>query len=260
MLRSAVTSGTGSRAKLDSGNSQIPVAGKTGTTSDRKDAWFVGYTPYYVASVWIGYDMPEALSDGSTTAAILWQKVMSRIHEGYSPKDFERPEGLVSANICTKSGKLAGEYCGLDPRGSTVRSELFIKGTEPQSTDICDVHVLAEIHTPTGKLATDLTPPWEIESKVFVQRPVPYFPEEHNGITPRDFTYELPSEFYDPLVDWTDIIPFPPGFNNGGDEGDDDDIIDSIPSFPNTNTNTGENEEETPNNLRNRRNNQNNND
>lgn len=263
MLRSAVTSGTGSRAKLDSGNSKIPVAGKTGTTSDRKDAWFVGYTPYYVASVWIGYDMPEALSDGSTTAAILWQKVMSRIHEGYSPKDFTSPaEGLKRVNICTKSGKLPGEYCEHDPRGSTIRSEIFIIGTEP--TDTCDVHVLAEVHTPTGKLATDLTPPWEIESKVFVQRPVPYFPEEHNGITPRDYIYELPTTFYDPLQDWNENTPIPPEYNQGGqggqgeeaEEGNEENIIDFLPDFFNNDQTT--NEDQGPSNLRNRRQNANN--
>ncbi|HHX55043.1 MAG TPA: PBP1A family penicillin-binding protein, partial [Clostridiales bacterium] len=64
LLKSAVTSGTGSRARLDSGNSQIPVAGKTGTTNDQKDAWFVGYTPYYVAATWIGYDTPDRLPQG----------------------------------------------------------------------------------------------------------------------------------------------------------------------------------------------------
>lgn len=250
MLKSAVTSGTGSRAKLDNSNSQIPVAGKTGTTSDRKDAWFAGYTPYYAASVWIGNDMPKPLVDGSAVAARLWQKVMARIHEGYSPKGFEEPEGIERVAICTKSGKLAGEYCALDPRGSTVRTEIFVKGTKP--TEVCDVHVLAEVHAPTGKLATDLTPPWEIETKVFVKRPVPYYPEAHNGITPRDYIYELPREYYDPLVDYLDVSPNPPDYNNEPDNGSEDTVDTIIDTEPNNN-------DEGPNNLRNRRNQNNNN-
>ncbi len=76
MLRDVVSSGTGSRARLDQGNSQIPVAGKTGTTNDQKDAWFVGYTPYYTGGVWIGHDLPEKLQQGSRMAAELWQTIM----------------------------------------------------------------------------------------------------------------------------------------------------------------------------------------
>ncbi len=207
MLKSVVSSGTATRAKLSSGN--IPVAGKTGTTSAQKDAWFVGYTPYYTASVWIGNDVRDSLVDGSAMATRLWQKIMSRVHEGYSAKDFSVPDNLVYVDICTKSGKLATELCALDPRGSTIRREVFIKGTEP--TEYCDVHVEADIHVSSGKLATEHTPPWEIETKVFVKRPIPYFPEENGGIVPRDYIYELPTETYDPFQEFIDNFPF---FNN----------------------------------------------
>ncbi len=197
MLRGVVTStrGTGGRANI--GN--IPVAGKTGTTDDRKDAWFIGYTPYYSASVWIGSDQPASLSSGSSAAAALWGKIMKRVHEGYSAKDFTVPSDIIKVNVCTISGKLASETCSLDPRGSTVKTEVFIKGTEP--TERCDAHVRADIHTPSGKLATDLTPPWQIESKIFVKRPIPYYPSENGDITPLDYIYEMPTEYYDPLVD-----------------------------------------------------------
>lgn len=197
MLRGVVTSprGTGGRANI--GN--IPVAGKTGTTDNQKDAWFIGYTPYYSASVWIGSDQPVSLSSGSTAAATLWGKIMKRVHEGYSAKDFTIPDDIIRANVCTVSGKLASETCSLDPRGSTVKNEVFIKGTEP--TEKCDVHVRADIHSPSDKLATDLTPPWQVESKVFVKRSIPYYPSENGGITPSDYIYEMPTEYYDPLID-----------------------------------------------------------
>jgi len=205
LLRDAVSTGTGARARLDQGNSVIPVAGKTGTTSDQKDAWFVGYTPYYTAGVWIGHDLPEKLSEGSRMAAELWKTVMLRVHEGLEPQSFQQPDGIVRVNICTKSGQLATEFCSLDPRGSTVRSELFIQGTQP--TEYCEVHVQADIHVPSGKLANDLTPPWEVETRIMTKRPVPYIPEEHEGITPQDFIYELPLEEYDPAIDGTGGFP-----------------------------------------------------
>ncbi|MGV8145707.1 MAG: transglycosylase domain-containing protein [Alkaliphilus sp.] len=222
MLKSVVDSGTGTRSRLDKYNSEIPVAGKTGTTSDKKDAWFVGYTPYYIGGVWIGFDMPAEMSEGSRITAMLWQKIMARVHENYEPKGFEEPENIVKVHVCTKSGKLPTTHCHNDPRGSTVRTEKFIRGTQP--TEYCDIHVVADIHVPSGKLANEFTPPWEIESRVFTQRRVPFLPEEHilrddDGnlpanpenyvfIKPRDFVYELPTEYFDPLLDWTLDIPF----------------------------------------------------
>ncbi|SDK59478.1 transglycosylase domain-containing protein [Natronincola ferrireducens] len=241
MLVTAVNSGTGTRARLK--NTQIPVAGKTGTTNERLDAWFVGYTPYYTAATWIGYDTNQkSLPDGGgALAAPVWKSVMDRIHEGMSAKSFENPGNLVRVNICNVSGKLPNEYCSLDPRGSRVISELFISGTQP--TESCDVHVLADIHVPTGKLATEHTPPWEIESRVFIQRPVPYYPEEHSGYKPDDYIYELPKEYYDPLKDGGGVPPFGDDSTDGSidddgwfddlwpdddDEDPIDDIIDSV--------------------------------
>ncbi len=132
LLVHSITYGTGARAKLDPANSLIPVAGKTGTTTDKKDAWFVGYTPYYAASLWIGNDRPEELADGSGMAASLWQHMMMRIHEGMDPKNFQRPQDISEMTVCTTTGLLANRYC------PSPRSERFILGTEPTAT--CHVH------------------------------------------------------------------------------------------------------------------------
>ncbi|MCC5911618.1 MAG: PBP1A family penicillin-binding protein [Clostridiaceae bacterium] len=218
MLRTSVTSGTGRRARIDQYNSQIPVAGKTGTTNSQKDAWFTGYTPYYVAATWIGFDTPDTLPQGSGMSASLWKNVMERVHQNYSPKNFDMPNNIVRANICTKSGKLLTEYCTQDPRGNTAKTELFIRGTQP--TEYCDVHVKADIHAPTGKLATEHTPPWEIESRIFIKRPVPYNPADHGGIVPRDYQYELPTKHYDPLEDGMGFPPFLNGSPNGSIDED----------------------------------------
>ncbi|SDY58619.1 transglycosylase domain-containing protein [Tindallia californiensis] len=132
MLVHSITYGTGSRAKLDPRNELIPVAGKTGTTSDKKDAWFVGYTPYYSAGLWVGNDRPESLSDGSGMAATLWQQMMMKIHEEREPKAYAVPQDIVTKNICTTTGLLANRHC------SGTRQEVFILGTEPDQ--YCRVH------------------------------------------------------------------------------------------------------------------------
>ena len=87
MLKNAAAAGTGTEANFWS----MPVAGKTGTTSDYKDRWFVGYTPYYVAAVWTGYDTPERIYVSGNPAAQIWRKIMAPIHEGLPYKDFPYP-------------------------------------------------------------------------------------------------------------------------------------------------------------------------
>ncbi|WP_352419886.1 PBP1A family penicillin-binding protein [Proteiniborus sp.] len=192
ILRTTVSNGIAGRAKLRN-KMQIPVAGKTGTTQDKGDVWFAGYTPYYVAGVWIGNDSPQIkMTKGSSMAAEFWSYIMTSIHEGYEPKNFTKPDNIVTRQICKISGKLATELCSRDPRGSTVRTEMFVKGTEP--TEECNVHVEVAIDTSTGKLSSDYCPPELIENKVFIKREPAYNPEEHNGIVPADYQYTVPSE------------------------------------------------------------------
>ncbi len=207
MMRSGVEAGTGTRARLEN----MPVAGKTGTTSDNFDAWFAGYTPYYVGGVWIGNDLQIMLDSGSSISATLWKKVMEEIHKDLPEKEFEQPEGIIRMNVDTISGKLPTKLSNSDPR-NTVKSEYFIEGTQP--TEFDDVHVELNVCTETGKLATEYCP--ETEFKVFVSRPVPYNPAEHNGFIPRDYPYyEAPSETCDihtsaPQPNGLDI-EYPPG-------------------------------------------------
>lgn len=86
VLRSTMEEGTPSKAKLEG----MPCAGKTGTTNDNKDGWFVGYTRYYTTSVWVGYDMPKEVEDlwGSSYPAMIWKDYMTTIHEGLTPMNF----------------------------------------------------------------------------------------------------------------------------------------------------------------------------
>lgn len=95
MLKTAATSGTGSEANLGS----MPTAGKTGTTTDKKDRWFAGYTPYYVAVVWTGFDTPATMYVSGNPSAQLWKKVMKLVHEDLKYKDFATPKSTYLAPI-----------------------------------------------------------------------------------------------------------------------------------------------------------------
>ncbi len=196
MMKTSVESGVATPAKLSANNDVISVAGKTGTTSSNIDAWFIGYTPYYVGGVWFGNDVNIPLDQGSRIAAQFWKTVMSEVHADFEPKQFEVPSGIVTATVDIISGKLPSELSALDPRG-TVRSEIFLRGTEP--TEVDDVHVMADICTESGKLATANCPTTLVESRLFVKRPIPYNPEENldsrgNPIILKDSQYDLPTE------------------------------------------------------------------
>lgn len=146
MLQSVVTApgGTGSSARLGS----RPVAGKTGTTSDDKDAWFAGYTPELVTVVWMGHDNPKEMFGvyGGKYPAMIWKHIMKNALEDAPVKKFPKPAGLVSATVCSQSGLLPGENCPEEHR----ISDLFAKGTVPK--EVCDNHTLMEVCAETNQL------------------------------------------------------------------------------------------------------------
>jgi len=133
LMRSVVDGGTGYEIrKFYKG----PAAGKTGTTDNYSDAWFIGFTPHYTAGVWVGFDDNKTIFKGATggvVSAPIWGEIMSRI-DSLITDDFPVPEGIIWCKICPKSGLLANEYC------PEPREEPFIKGTEPK--EFCDVHTL----------------------------------------------------------------------------------------------------------------------
>lgn len=164
-MKDVVTVGTGSRAAF----SGQAIAGKTGTTTKNRDALFAGFTPYYTCVVWCGYDdnSPQSKSGQTNSPKNLWRSVMSRIHEGLEYKDFTQPDGIVTATVCKKSGKLAVEgLCDCDPRGSMVETEYFAAGTEP--TEVCDHHISATICTASGMLASEFCPAETRQTSVYI--------------------------------------------------------------------------------------------
>lgn len=111
-----------------------PAAGKTGTTQDYHDAWFIGYTPNLAAGVYIGYDNPNKSvgATGGTIAAPIWAKFVAQALKGSAPVDFSEPPGIVKVQICADSGLLATPY------STRTLPASFLQGTEP--TQYCNLH------------------------------------------------------------------------------------------------------------------------
>lgn len=147
----------------------MSVAGKSGTTTNNNDSWFVGYTPYYTAGIWMGFDNNGEIVGGAVIRDI-WQKIMTRVHEGLSDPGFgQPPEGITTAIICAKSGKLALEgVCNNDPRGDMTYEEYFAKDTAP--TEYCDCHIALTYCNETGTelLATETCPEDHLVTKVYM--------------------------------------------------------------------------------------------
>lgn len=145
MMEETVKDGTGQEAQVPG----IDTAGKTGTTSDDKDRWFAGYTSYYTGVVWCGYDQPQevVLEDDTieNPASVLFNKVMTKVHEGKQNKAFEKPTSVIDVEVCQDSGNLVNDWCTKDIRGDrTVTIQL--DGSDVP-TSYCSTHVETDICT-----------------------------------------------------------------------------------------------------------------
>lgn len=125
--------------KTESGKAyRMPAGGKTGTTQNWADAWTCGFTPYYAAAFWFGFDKPgQSLGlniTGATLAGYAWADYFREIHRNLPSKEFTRPlEGVIECTVCSVSGKLLTEGCG-----DLKTTQWYIEGTQP--TDFCPVH------------------------------------------------------------------------------------------------------------------------
>jgi penicillin-binding protein 1A len=138
ILQKVILEGTGKNADIGR-----PAAGKTGTTQNHQDAWFIGYTPELAAAVWMGYpeaNIPmEKLRDravvGGTYPAEIWKKFMMEALKNVKPKDFPEPsKQIIELEICSESGQLFGPFC---PKENKTKA-IFIEGKEPKA--FCELH------------------------------------------------------------------------------------------------------------------------
>ena len=147
--------GTGNGLKLDN----MPVAGKTGTTQFDSDRWFCGFTPYYTAVIWAGYDDNSKELGNVVNHNVIWRTIMQTIHENLNlpTGSYEQPSGIVEAAVCSKSGLLPVEgLCDQDPEGNCVITEYFTEDTVP--TEYCTTHVNVSICNESGDIATSGCP------------------------------------------------------------------------------------------------------
>ena len=161
MLMNVVDRGTAEGIDLDR---ITPVAGKTGTSQNYHDRWFIGYTPRYLAGVWYGYEYPKPLeNDTKHICTEIWDRVMSEVYEkkGLDGNDsFFESNNVIKAGYCRDSGMRMSDACRADPRGSREQIGYFVKGTEPRG--ICQCHVMVEYDRFHGGVADPSCPSYNV--------------------------------------------------------------------------------------------------
>ena len=172
-LTDAATNGTGYRAKVNGHQ----TSGKTGTTSENRDAWFAGYTTHYVGIVWIGYDTPQKLGSngfGGTLCAPIFSKVMNPLHANLPVEEYEMPSGVVDVTIDTKSGMLVSS---LTPE-EYIKTELFNVNYAPQEES--DVWQYVQVCAASGQQLCPQCPGATVTKLALVRHEpwVPVFNEE----------------------------------------------------------------------------------
>ena len=152
ILQNVVRSGTGTSVAFPG----MTIAGKTGTTTSQRDLWFVGYTPYYTAAVWVGYAGTSEVVKSTASARNMWRMVMSQVHEGLEDKSLPTGNGLVPVEYCLDTGLLATEECRSDIRGS--RTDIGNYFPEDVPAEYCTGHVMVEVCTADPILDADGIP------------------------------------------------------------------------------------------------------
>ena len=154
MLADVINAGTAYKARQ--GGFTLPAAGKTGTTNDYVDAWFVGYTPHLAAGVWVGFDQPKTIIPNGYAAELavpIWSAFMKVATKGDKPEWFDRPSNVIGVNVCRLSGQLPTDGCshvvtvaddGTLQTKSMVYTDYFVKGTQP--TTLCPLHPSSHVH------------------------------------------------------------------------------------------------------------------
>jgi penicillin-binding protein 1A len=195
MLADVINAGTGAKARQI--GFTLPAAGKTGTTNDFMDAWFVGFTPHLVAGVWLGFDQPRTIVANGFAADLavpVWTSFMKIATKGNPPDWFEKPDSIVGVNVCRLSGELPNFGCvsvpTMDPQGnvetrSMVYTDYFVKGRQP--TSLCPLHPGGDYATAVATMQGVSPAPSPQSTMGTTSVPVPQSPTPPTtrGATPR---------------------------------------------------------------------------
>ena len=156
LLKSPARSGTAAICYM----SNMDVGAKTGSTNDYIDRWLCGFTPYYTAATWFGFDYSELPVFRGNNAANIWASVMKNIHSSLPTARFKKPSNVVYATICQDSGCIATDSC------TRTMSEVFVKGSLPGK---CEGHTKLKICQDSGKIANEYCK--NVEEKTFLVKP-----------------------------------------------------------------------------------------
>ena len=154
MLKNVVSEGTAASLKLN--NENIELGGKTGSSSNFEDRWFIGFTPDYVLGAWTGYDTPKPLGTSQNPSIKVFSDAVNKLYDEDEKSHFEEPNSLIKLNVCIDSGLIAQHSCERDERGSRVITAYYKAGSEP--TEKCKNHVSSFIDTKSGERASIFTP------------------------------------------------------------------------------------------------------
>lgn len=151
-MEDVIKEGTGQAAAV----SGVSLAGKSGTTNENRDLWFVGYSAYYTCGIWGGHDNHDVQSDGGYVKRI-WQSIMSQAHENKENLPVVDTSDLIKKTICIKCGKIAvSGVCNNTLQGNMTATEYFASGSTPEG--VCDCHVNVTLCQESGKLAGEFCP------------------------------------------------------------------------------------------------------
>lgn len=151
-MQDVILGGTGSTASVNG----LSLAGKSGTTNEMKDVWFVGFSAHYTCGIWGGHDDNSA-QESSAYVKKIWKKIMAEAHVDKENRTLVDSSNLITANICTKCGKLAVEgMCDDTVQGNMTKTEYFVSATEPVAE--CDCHVTVSVCESTGLKANSFCP------------------------------------------------------------------------------------------------------
>ena len=159
-----------------SGKLSVPLAGKTGTSQNYVDKWYAGYTPYFTAALWAGFDEPANLVNNGVPwdiSQVLWRRIMQHVINkvGWSGKTLaERPASLVQETLCADCGMLADANCLIDVRGDRTFTAWFKKDTVPKET--CTCHVPIYVCDTSGQIAHDACPSAHLASMINIVREI----------------------------------------------------------------------------------------
>lgn len=175
----------GEGSEADFGDSSIEVAGIGGESEAHTDAWFEGYTPFFTAGIWCGYDDYSMITE-DFSYRLLWKRIMKKVHamKKTTRARFGKPNDILSCLICTKCGKLAvEELCEEALGGSAVKKEYFVNGTQPIQS--CNCHVKYRICKQSGMLATEDCPANQVTEKVYLIKKEESKTKDSDYIVPR---------------------------------------------------------------------------